>query len=292
MVWLLGCVHLLPLVLAALTLIESASTWFQLRATRCKWLTSPDCVKHENFKTCDQSGFCKRNRAYADNAASLGTSWVSPYVLDSKTIKISDGYVTGTIFKTIGEGLPAVELPLIIHFQEPGVARITIDEAKRQKGDIEIRHNSQARKERYNEVSYWALVGQPISDAGMKGETAEKETIVSYGPGKKYKAIVRHDPFSIDFFRDEKVQVMLNGNGLMNVEHWRAKVEKEVKEGDEKVTDDEDDEKTWWEESFGGNTDSKPRGPESVGIDITFPEYEHVYGIPGHTGPLSLKETR
>ncbi|MBE7182765.1 MAG: glycoside hydrolase family 31 protein, partial [Terriglobus roseus] len=47
-----------------------------------------------------------------------------------------------------------------------------------------------------------------------------------------------------------------------------------------------------WDESFGGNTDTKPRGPESIGLDITFPGYEHVYGIPEHAGPLSLKETR
>ena len=52
------------------------------------------------------------------------------------------------------------------------------------------------------------------------------------------------------------------------------------------------DESTWWEESFGGNTDSKPKGPESIGLDITFPGYEHVFGIPMHAAPLSLKETR
>jgi alpha 1,3-glucosidase len=33
-------------------------------------------------------------------------------------------------------------------------------------------------------------------------------------------------------------------------------------------------------------------GPESVGLDITFPGFEHVYGIPEHATSLSLKETR
>ena len=254
-------------------------------------------VKHENFKTCAQSGFCKRNRAYADSAASLGNSWSSPYTVVPKTLKISNGFVTATILKTLGEGLQAVELPLTINFQEPGVARVTVDEARRQKGDIELRHNSQARKERYNEVSSWVLVGPSKADAGMKGETSEKETIVSYGPGNKYKAIIKHAPFSVDFLRDNRVQVTLNGNGLMNMEHWRPKIERQPKEGEEAEeggeTKEEDvDESTWWEETFGGNTDSKPKGPESVAMDITFPEYEMVYGIPGHTGPLSLKETR
>lgn len=259
-------------------------------------------VKHENFKTCAQSGFCKRNRAYADRAASSGSSWTSPYTLQERSIKISRGHVTGTILKHLGEASQAVELPLDIHFQEHGVARVTIDETKRQKGDIELRHNSPARKERYNEVASWALIGQPKSDVQAKGETTTKETVVTYGPQSSYKAIIRHEPFSIDFARDDKTHVKLNSNGLLSMEHWRPRVEKEqtkeeeeLKEGEEnkgEVKDMDEDESTWWEESFGGNTDSKPKGPESVGMDIIFPEYEHVYGIPGHTGPLSLKETR
>ena len=189
------------------------------------------------------------------------------------------------------------------------MARITIDESKRQKGDIQLRHESQARKERYNEVSNWALIGQPKSDSSVKSSTSDQETTVYYGPSQKYKAFIKHKPFAIDFERDGEVQIKLNGDGWMNYEHWRPKVEKpkeeekaETQEGIEnqeppeapkEVEEEEkEDESTWWEESFGGNTDSKPKGPESVGMDIVFPNYEHVYGIPGHTGPLSLKETR
>ncbi|KAL9099391.1 MAG: hypothetical protein Q9163_005102 [Psora crenata] len=270
----------LPLLLTAFTLVSPVVS-----------------VKHENFKTCEQSGFCMRNRAYADTAASLGTSWTSPYILDGKTLEIANGHLTAILLKSIGEGQPPVELPLTIRFQEPGVARVSIDELKRQKGDIKLRHDSHARKERYNEVEKWATVGGVKVDTGVVGQTVDNETIVSYGPGSRYKAIIKHEPFAINFLRDEQVQVKLNSNGLMNMEHWRPKVDKEhsegedVKEGEEHQVKGED-ESTWWEESFGGSTDSKPKGPESVGMDITFPEYEHVYGIPGHAGPLSLRETR
>lgn len=46
-----------------------------------------------------------------------------------------------------------------------------------------------------------------------------------------------------------------------------------------------------WEESFGGNTDSKPRGPESIGCDIDFPLTQTLYGLPEHANSLMLKDT-
>ena len=33
-------------------------------------------------------------------------------------------------------------------------------------------------------------------------------------------------------------------------------------------------------------------GPSSVGIDISFPGYEHVYGIPEHADSMALKTTK
>lgn len=255
-------------------------------------------VKHEGFKTCEQSGFCKRNRAYADNVATLGNSWTSPYTLFSKSLKIDNGYITATLLKSLGEGVQSVELSVMITFLQSGAARITVDEKKRRQGEIELRHGSQARKERYDEASKWAIVGGEKPDKSAKADTSSKETVVNYGPNNRYRAVISHSPFSIDFFRDDQLHVKLNGKGLMNMEQWRPKVEKpDIKEGEDSKEEEQsveqgEDESTWWEETFGGNTDSKPRGPESVGLDITFPGYEHVYGIPGHASSLSLKQTR
>ena len=259
-------------------------------------------VKHENFKRCDQSGFCKRNRALADEATSKGSSWSSPYTLDPATINVQSGVLRGIVSKSLGEGYGPVSFPLTITFLDSGVARVTLDEEKRQKGDIELRHGSVARKERYNEASKWAIVGSLNADKSASPSLAADATTVTYGPDNSYKAIVKHSPFAIDFVRDDQVHVRFNNKGFLNMEHWRPKIEKpsqETKEGEEAapeskpaLTDNSEDESTWWEESFGGNTDSKPKGPESVGLDITFPGYEHVFGIPQHTGPLSLKQTR
>lgn len=241
-------------------------------------------VKHENFKKCSQSGFCKRNRAFADDVSSKGSSWTSPYELESASF--NNGQLQGTILKSISVN-EKVRLPLTVSFLESGSARVVVDEEKRLKGEIELRHGSPARKERYNDAEKWVIVGGlEVSKTATVSESEEGYTKVLYGPDNKFQAIIRHAPFSVEFQRDGETHVQLNNKGFMNMEHWRPKVD--APEG----TESPEDESTWWEETFGGNTDSKPRGPESVAMDITFPGYTHVFGIPEHADSLSLRETR
>ncbi len=271
-------------------------------------------VKHENFKTCDQSGFCKRNRLFADDV-SASSSWVSPYNIDPTSITFDKGQLEAVVLKTLKEGEEKPRLPLTITFLESGVARVTLDEEKRAKGQVDLRHDSKARKERYNEAGNWAIVGglKVSSGAALSSEAEQGYTKVIYGKGGKHQALIRHSPFGIEFQRDGETQVKFNERGFMNVEHWRAKVEKpqeegkkegeeENKEGEQKTEEPKEevkkeeeqgeDESTWWEETFGGNTDTKPRGPEAVALDISFPGYEHVFGIPEHATRLSLKTTK
>jgi alpha 1,3-glucosidase len=265
-------------------------------------LQATAAVKHADFKTCAQSGFCNRNRALADAASAAGPAWTSPYELEPESIKLEDGVLTGTIWKSVGEKDGGkIELPLTISFLEDGVARVTVNEAKRQKGEVELRGDSKARKERYNEAEKWALVGGKNYHKGARVEKAEGSTKVTYGRAG-YQVAVEHRPFKVTFMRDGEAHIVFNERNLMNVEHWRPKREKQ--EGE----DEGEDESTWWEETFGGNTDSKPRGllrirsssgrklncagPEAIGLDIAFPGYEVVYGIPEHASSLALKQTR
>ena len=57
---------------------------------------------------------------------------------------------------------------------------------------------------------------------------------------------------------------------------------------DKKLDEDGDG---FWEESFGGHRDSKPFGPASVGVDISFPGSQHLYGLPEHASSMSLQST-
>lgn len=246
-------------------------------------------VKHENFKTCSQSGFCKRNRAYADNIGDKGSD-ASPYQLESGSITFKKGQLSATVIKTT-QNAEKVRLPLTVSLLDSGVARVTVDEERRMKGDIELRHGSTVRKERYNEAADWAVVGglTPSSSADAKIDAESGFTKVTYGPDNKFEAVIQHSPFEVSFQRDGQTQVQFNSKGFLNVEHWRPKPESDTEESSGQTDVDDG---TWWEESFGGNKDSKPRGPESVGMDISFPGYEHVFGIPEHADSMSLKQTR
>jgi alpha 1,3-glucosidase len=274
-------------------------------------LTRLVAVKEHDFKKCHQSGFCSRNRAFADHALA-SSAWESPYIVAPGSGSFKDGQYQAVILKTINDAGETVRLPLTVSFHESGTARVTVDEEKRQKGEIELRHDSKARKERYNEAEQWVIVGGTALDKEAKVDHEDKTQLtVKYGPSSKFEATIKFSPFTVDFKRDGSSQIKFNSQGLLNVEHWRPKIEKqepEKKEGESSENTEEnkveetkeepkeepkgEDESTWWDETFGGNTDSKPRGPESVALDISFVGYEHVYGIPSHTGPLSLKTTR
>ncbi|KAK6339382.1 hypothetical protein TWF718_008801 [Orbilia javanica] len=253
------------------------------------FITPAATVKHENFKTCSQSGFCRRNRAFADHALAPESNWVSPYEIKENTVLLQNGILSAEILKTVPGQTEKVVLPLSINFQKNGAVRVTIDELKRLKGDIVLRGESKARKERYNEAERWALIPDwDVRDEKVVYDNQKGQITLTFGPDLSYKAIVTVYPFNIKFERDGETHVVLNDRGLMNVEHWRAQPP-EPEEGKEKSPEDLDG---GWDETFGGNTDTKPRGPEAVGMDISFPGYEHVFGIPSHATSLSLKTTR
>lgn len=53
----------------------------------------------------------------------------------------------------------------------------------------------------------------------------------------------------------------------------------------------EGDPEGWWEETFKSFSDSKPKGPEAISFDLSFPGAQHVYGLPERATSLSLQPT-
>lgn len=58
-----------------------------------------------------------------------------------------------------------------------------------------------------------------------------------------------------------------------------------------RLYEDSFDTKDMWEEKYGDHTDTKPHGPMSVGMELTFPASKHLFGLPEHASSTQLKTT-
>ncbi|CEL52664.1 alpha 1,3-glucosidase [Rhizoctonia solani AG-1 IB] len=247
-------------------------------------------VRHSDFKSCSQSGFCRRGRAISKRADEAGAKWASPYTIDTTNLRVSADRSKITV--PVKSSLhPDIKFQLSVVVHEDGTARVRMDEVD-------------GLKKRYDGAADWALASIPE----VRGVDWKP---VDGGVEGRWDGIllrVTYEPLLIELIRDGRIEMSVNGRGLLHMEHFRNKPEpkveeavaegaeseqKVIKEPEPKINawfegDTEDD---YWEETFKSWTDSKPKGPESFSLDITFPTHAHVYGIPQHAAPLSLPTT-
>ncbi|KAI8095334.1 glycosyl hydrolases family 31-domain-containing protein [Thamnidium elegans] len=236
--------------------------------------TLVSAMKFDDFKKCDQSGFCKRNRAYADTLS------VSPYLLLKDTISLSSSSVHADIKNTDTNILLTLDLQLL----KDNTARIRINE-------------KEPIKPRYDEHAKFTLVGEPEQKDMLHSDISDNGLITLHIDNTR-KVVISPQPVRIEFLVNNEPVITLNDRGFFNFEHLRTKeshvpkmVEKKNEDGSVEMVQ-ADSEKDLWEETFKTWTDPKPNGPESFALDITFNGFPHVYGIPEHASSLALKETR
>ncbi|XP_064403614.1 neutral alpha-glucosidase AB-like [Halichondria panicea] len=241
-------------------------------------------VDKGNFKTCDKSSFCRRNRALPKGD--------SPYKVDPDSIEVQSTGCAMDIINTRSNVVLRGEISTL----EGNMFRLKIDE----KDGLRLRYQVEG-----------ALVGRPK----LEGCKVQRSSTGLEVTSETTKVAVTFDPFQMDFYVNNEIAVVLNSRGLMNFEHYRNKKEPPVQEeevpeaegdapGDEEANEEvaeeepeaeavnvEDEEPEMWEETFKTYPDSKPYGPSSVGLDISFPGVEHVYGLPEHADSLALKTT-
>ncbi|CAE6475272.1 unnamed protein product [Rhizoctonia solani] len=247
-------------------------------------------VKHHDFKSCSQSGFCRRGRAIAKRAEEAGVNWASPYTIDTTNLRISPdrSKITMPVKSSIH---PNVKFQLSVVVHEDGTARVRMDEVD-------------GLRKRYDGAADWALASAPeVRGVDWKPVNGGIE-----GTWDGVLLRVTYEPLLIELIRDGRVEMSVNGRGLLHMEHFRNKPEpkpeetvSEGAEGEQQVMKEPEaklnawfegeTEDSYWEETFNSWTDSKPKGPESFSLDITFPTHAHVYGIPQHAAPLSLPTT-
>ncbi|XP_068834199.1 neutral alpha-glucosidase AB isoform X2 [Capricornis sumatraensis] len=261
-------------------------------------------VDRSNFKTCEESSFCKRQRSIRPGH--------SPYRALLDSLQLGPDALTVHLLNEVTKVVLVLELQGL----QKNMTRIRIDELE-------------PRRPRYRVPD--VLVADPLT-AGLSVSGRDDNSVeltVAEGP---YKIILTARPFRLDLLEDRSLLLSVNARGLLNLEHQRTprvsfsdKVSltigsiwdriknifsrqgsKEPAEGDgaqpEETPGDDDkpdetqgkpehDEPGAWEETFKTHSDSKPYGPMSVSLDFSLPGMEHVYGIPEHADNLRLKVT-
>jgi len=221
--------------------------------------------KKEEFRSCDQTPFCKRARSRTPGACSLIVGDVS----------ITDGDLVAKLLPKApnqGDGDQIKPLILSLSVYKDGIVRLKIDED----------HSLNPPKKRFQvpdvvvsefeEKKIWL---QKVATETISGDTSPSSVVyVSDG----YEAVVRHDPFEVyvrEKSGDRRRVVSLNSHGLFDFEQLGRKTE-----GDN------------WEEKFRTHTDSRPSGPQSISFDVSFYDSSFVYGIPEHATSFALKPTK
>ena len=241
-----------------------------------------EAVDRSKFKTCSQSGFCRRNREFAKQtgksayAVVAGTERSTPdsYTFDL-TNKVDKRTFTVTL-RNYGDGTVRVQVrenPAPFPRYQVPEADVLLESAK------------------------------PVPAAEHAGRVFGKVEIV-------------HDPFVLKFYSADGTHVIsANALGLFNIEEPSSADDDAAAEvfeipgsGNEddsannnsnnESNDNESNEYRVigtdgaWEENFSGHRDRKPKGPTSISMDFTFHGSKHLYGIPEHAADFALPATK
>ncbi|KAI9594653.1 neutral alpha-glucosidase AB [Syncephalis fuscata] len=251
-----------------------------------------DGVKEEDFKKCAQSGFCRRNRRYADYMLAETTERQTPYWLDGSSVQFNEGVLTAQLHEDVPEGKPALSpLRLVVLTSSNGVVRLQVSDPT-------------SKRPRFSELDKFVLQFDGIMPSAKGSLVTEQNKVrLSYAEDSNIELVMQLRPWRVELQQNGQTTMVLNERGLMRFERIRDKPASVSAGSADASSDtptskvatselDQINEDGAWEEDFNGNHDPKPNGPTAVALDITFPGAEHVYGIPSHAAPISLKTTR
>lgn len=237
-------------------------------------LTGTWAVDRSNFKTCDQSAFCKRQRALKAGE--------SPYRALLETMELTNTKLTLQLINDKNK----VRLLLELYRLQGNMTRVKINELKPLKPRFEVPD---------------VLIKEPTTEPMSLLSQDENGVVLSLGV-ESQRVILSVRPFRLDIMEGREVLMSLNSRGLLAFEHLRIRkdtsqtdAEAEKKEDADPASQAEDeeekDEDGMWEETFKTFADSKPNGPTAISLDFSLPGVEHVYGIPEHADSARLKTT-
>ncbi|KAL0994088.1 hypothetical protein UPYG_G00117620 [Umbra pygmaea] len=264
-------------------------------------------VDRSNFKTCEQSAFCSRQRSLKPGQSSYRA------LLD--TLELSNSRLTLQLLNNNNK----VRLLLELYRLQGNMTRVKINELKPIKPRYEVPD---------------VLITDPPTEPMSVMAQDEHGVVLSLG-GENRRLFVNAQPFRLDIMEGPKVLLTMNSRGLLAFEHLRIRKdtishkitstvgsmwdkiknvfssskdqtdteedgktedmeknnEDEASDGAEEKKEKEADQPGMWEETFKSHSDSKPNGPSSISLDFSLPGVEHVYGLPEHADSLRLRNT-
>lgn len=239
-----------------------------LAAVFCILVANVLSVDRNNFRTCDQTSFCRRCRAVQPGA--------SPYQLNLDSLQTTASSVSAEILNSV--------LNVKFVFQLYSLADNTFRMKINELSPLKPRH----------EVNF-VLNGEPNY---VRLEVLEKTSEKAVVKSGENKVEIFANPFRVDVYRGTELLISTNARGLMRFEHLRPKPapKPETPEGEEQAavapTDDTESDPGAWEENYKSHHDSKPNGPSAVAMDFTFPGAEQAYGVPLHADFFALRNTK
>ncbi|XP_076800841.1 neutral alpha-glucosidase AB-like isoform X2 [Clavelina lepadiformis] len=267
-----------------------------------------DSVDSTNFKKCSQSSFCQRQRSYKPET--------SPYAANFDSLRTpKEGQVSIDILNTKNNQ------PFVLDFYalEDGMFNVKINEANPLHPryivpDTILDVNSQkfvVSTDSAKQIVNLQLAENPNIKITL---TCSPLRLDVFDDDEPVFSLNSRHLLNIEHLRQKPVQkpkepdspppppeVNEEGKSPENEEseeqadaHEKEVVEEPVveeKAEEEEEKEDEDDVDGMWEETFKTHQDNKPRGPESIGLDTSFINFAHVYGVPEHADHLSLRST-
>ena len=270
-------------------------------------------VDHAKFRTCQQTGFCRRRRSVAHH---------HPYVVAPNSLTVD---ASGAVQGKLHGGPYGVSLTLDVLAYASGVARLRVTETTPLHGP---RWEPKDILEQTIETAPLRAVSAPeLGTAHPVHAAVAAGEAVAYAFGDDAVLAIQLHPFQASLYLAGVKAISLNPDGKFYYEHHRkrdeavkalAAADSDVHGGKTIVDYGEDGLAVYsdgtkqqraddaaaatdaassadnskgddlWEESFGSHRDSKPFGPSSVGMDMRFDAAAHVYGLAEHATPMDL----
>uniref|UniRef100_A0A673G7D6 Integrator complex subunit 5-like n=1 Tax=Sinocyclocheilus rhinocerous TaxID=307959 RepID=A0A673G7D6_9TELE len=165
----------------------------------CLFFSSAFAVDRGNFKTCDQSSFCKRQRALKPGQ--------SPYRALLETLELSDSRLTLQLINDNNK----VHLLLELYRLQGNMTRVKINELKPLKPRFEVPD---------------VLIAEPPTEPLSVLSKDDNGIVLSLG-AESQRLIVSARPFRLDIMEGPEVLLSLNSRGLLAFEHLHLQGDKE-----------------------------------------------------------------